>query len=381
MGNDFIFSNGFGFFPNAPSGGMHSTWPLDGITEKIGFSFVCPPGGRTLSKVIFRISAQSGSPTTAAGDIKCEIYDTTAAGLPNAVISGGTTTTFTPDPTGAAWIEFTGLTASLTAGAIYWVVLSCPNSGKYVTPTFGDTATGNIYDNISAYSSGMVARFYNGSDWTTVTNRVGVCLPRLEFSSPQEFMGVPASLINATTAGTQIYGTRAQGGYATSPAYGLLRARGIAAFLRKTGSPTYDITAKLSVNSGTPTDSVTVSASLVTTGTWQNFFFSSVVEIPNSTTFRMFLRASTGGDSSNYIRIYSYSIHDSDAVRALLPFGGIAECFTADVTATPIVWDTSADTDEVPTIGLLLDGGQPFGTPSGGGGMIVHPGMSGGMRG
>ena len=129
------------------------TYILDTANEWLGYSFVAPPGGATVNKILVYAAAINGAPLTDA-KLQCDIYSD-ASGVPNASLAS--TTTVTAKPAGAAWVEFTGFTLALTGGVQYWAVLKnieADPTTKY--PTYKAHGHGtHVYSNLGPMQTRM----------------------------------------------------------------------------------------------------------------------------------------------------------------------------------------------------------------------------------
>lgn len=370
----YVLPETIGFLPNGYETSTVALGPTAGLMA--AFCFICPPGGATLSKVVIRVSAVTGA--LQAGDLRCDIYND-SSGSPGTSL--GNTTTVDALPTGAAFVEFSGFSGgtSWTAGTLYWIVVSCPNaaSSRYVTVLYGLAYTSGQFSNMRHETNGLGYKYYNASTWGSPS--LCVAGARLEFSSPAIYLGNVLSSIGFTQ---YAYGTNAHGAILTTPANAKLRVRGIMAYLRKSGSPTYNIVGKLRVGDASATSSISVPTANLTAGAhgWQRFMFSSAVELNASTSIRIYIRGDGGTGTSDAVSVYHQTIHNSLASANLVPFNGtMKQTYTTNDDGTPPSW-TEVNYN-IPMMGLILDGDQEFGTISGGSGLIVHPGMSGGMRG
>jgi len=187
------------------------THRLDSAEEWSAFSFIAPPGGATLNKVLVYVSGVAGAPLTDA-KLQCEVY-TDTAGVPDTSLA--TTTTVTAKPAAAAWVEFTGFTLALTGGALYWVVLKnieADPTTKYPIYRYITNGTPRLTSNQrGVFSAKMTGD--SGTTWNTdVSNMIAGW--RLEFSDG--FSGYPLSDASSGTASYAVYENREQGAYFTT---------------------------------------------------------------------------------------------------------------------------------------------------------------------
>ena len=211
--------------PYSRTGASTQTYVLDATAEWLGMSFLAPPGGATLNKVLVYASAVAGAPLTDA-KLQCDIYSD-ASGVPNSSLAN--TTTVTAKPAAADWVKFTGFTLALTGGTQYWIVLKnieADPAAKYPTykVSYGIV---NAYNTAGPHKSVMTAD--SGTAWAT-TPKYGIAGFRLEFSDG--FYGFPLSdnTIGSITYG--VYDDREHGAYFTTPASGQLVVAGAIANIR-----------------------------------------------------------------------------------------------------------------------------------------------------
>ncbi len=345
------------------------------------FGFVCPvDASKTLDKVMIYCTAVTG--TLVAGDLRCRIYDCNSSMNPNTLQA--TSTTVTALPTGAAWVEFTGLSCSLTAGTMYWAVIDCPNAGssRYITirdiynSGHGTSPGGNAS---SSTNWGMAFKRSTDSGGTWATNpRAGVGCFRLEYSDPA-YDALPASNWTTQSSSYGIYAARLYGAYFVTPSVGKMIVRGLISMGNRVGTPSIGYQLKLYTGASPSLQRTTgtIPYGVFSTTTYTHIgWFSSPITLDPSTTVRIVGATSDGssGSSSNYFRIAGLEINNNANSFATGPFqGSWRETYYngSSWAERQTIW---------PNMGLILDTDGEFAS-SGGAGMIVHPGMAGGMRG
>jgi hypothetical protein len=350
MGLGYSYHNAVwvGHVPYTAFGYSAQTFALDGADDRFAFSFLAPPGGPTLTKVLVYASAVAGAPLTDA-KLQCDIYSD-ASGSPNASVASRTTVTAKPGA--AAWVEFTGFALTLTGGNIYWIVLSnieADPTTKY--PTYKVTHSAWDYYSTVGHAS-VKASVDAGSTWTGITQRMGVIGFRLEFSDG--YCGFPTSAYATSVAANAVYSNREDGAYFTTPAVGNLVVAGAIALTRVAGSPGNGVQFRL--YKGTTlvdTTKAVLVANIQTTTGAMAFFTASRVLDPN-TVYRLTLSHSgAAGDSSNYYALGYHTLHDDANSRALTALRGWQRTYTTDATGTPPSFSETAT--DVPAIALILD--------------------------
>ncbi len=303
-----------GFAPPTPSNGV-LTLALSAANTWLALSFVLAES-KTLSKVKLLASAVAG--TLGATDLTCDIYSD-SSGSPGTSIESRNTVTATP--TGAAWVEFTGFTTALTAGTRYWLVFKNANATpatNYPTFQWGGTDTSPFLLGSPSPSWGWTKKHTtDGSTWiTAATNVSGL---KLEFSDAS-FNGLPVQAAGYVT--DYVYSTRELGTLITLPSTVKLNVRGMAMFLSKNGTPAgnlryriYDGTTLLATS-----DAVNI-ANVETTARWTPAYFSATQTLNAGLSLRAIAGITTGGDATNYIRCYGYTIENNADSKALLPWG------------------------------------------------------------
>lgn len=350
------------------------TYQLDSAVEWLGISFIAPPGGATLSKVLVYASAVVGAPLTDA-KLQCDIYNDTA-GVPDT--SQASTTTVTAKPAAAAWVEFTGFTLALTGGVQYWIVLKNLEDNpavKYVT--YKTHAYGTRFYNVFGPSVSVMTGD-SGTAWAT-DQRTGIVGFRLEFSDGG-FSGYPIYDASSGTVTYGIYDDREHGVLFTTPASGQLVVAGALANVKKQGSPGYGIKFRLYKGTTLVDTSKEVFGNNIQTTLHAMAMFTAQRVLDANTAYRLtVMHTNSSGDTSNYYALTYGLLHDAAASRALGPLKGWQGTYTADSTASP---PTFTDvTTVVPCISLLLDtdGGEIY-AAAGGGSNPRFGDMTGGLK-
>jgi len=177
-----------------------------------------------------------------------------------------------------------------------------------------------------------------------------------------------------------VYDKREWGNRFTTSSDVKLNVRGIAFCFHKITSPPGD--ARFRLYRGTDLIATTygVPPDKVVSGAWYPAYFPDTQILLPSTTYRAVIGTSYGGDYSNKYTVYGFELRNRLDAVPLLPFGGTLQAtYTEDYTANPPVF-TDIQTVIVP-FALILDTDDEFAPAGGGGGLLVHPGMTGGMRG
>jgi hypothetical protein len=347
---------------------------LDAAAEWLGISFIAPPGGPTLNKVLVYASAVNGAPLTDA-KLQCEIYSDTA-GVPDSSLA--TTTTVTAKPAAAAWVEFTGFTLALTGGVQYWIVLKnieADPTTKFITYKTHATVSG-LYCPYGPLMSVMTAD--SGTAWATDA-RYGVGGFRLEYSDGG-FSGYPIYDATSGSVTYGIYDDREHGVLFTTPASGQLVVAGAIANVKKQGSPGYGIKFRLYKGTTLVDTSKEVFGGNIQSTLHAMAMFTAQRVLDANTAYRLtVMHTGSAGNTSNYYALTFASLHDAAASRALGPLKGWQGTYTTDSTGTPPSF--SEVTTVVPCISLLLDtdGGEIY-AAAGGGSNPRFGDMTGGLK-
>lgn len=352
--------NVVGFTPSNPNGGNVTT-ALNAAANWLAYSF-SPEANKTVNKI--RVFASAVGGTLAASDLTCDIY-TDVAGVPGASLSS--TATVTATPTGAAWVEFTGLTQAVTGGTQYWSVLKNLNGTpgtNFPTYLHGASNTGSS----SSFAQGSmlwgrnkVATVNSGVAWATSVrnNTFGW---RIDFSDGT-FLGEPCQGVGqAAGASAAVYLTRETGVVFVSPGGASLNVRGIAMCMAKALSPAGNL--RFQIYSGTTLLATTLSipaANVPTSPFWMQAYFSANQVIAPGTTVRVTAGTTSGGDVSNSYQSSEYTLNNDANSKALFPFGTLANP-TNVAKKTYFDGSTWTDTDTaLLPFALILDSDGEFG--------------------
>ncbi len=345
-----------GYLPDtaAPSS---STLQLGAAATWLGMSFV-PSESKTVSKVSLYCTAVGG--TLGASDLECHIFSDSGAGVPNSSLSS--TATVTATPTGAAWVEWTGLSQAVTMGTQYWAVFknvtASPGTNR---PTYGFGAATTIpaAPNGGNTTFGWGKKHSTDSGGAWASGFAAVFGLRIEYSDGS-FDGMPASAGAVGAVGTRVYSTRESGVKFVTPSNGRLNVRALTLAVSKSGTPTGNLRLRLYNNTTLVATTSEVAPGLITTTlSYYTLYFSATQLIEPGTTLRVVLAESTQSDASgNGYNTTEYTIENSASSRALLPF-----------TAQRTYYDGSSwsDTDTVLVPwGLVLETDTEFAASAGG---------------
>lgn len=229
------------------------------------------PNVGTLDEITVTLSSNFNSPT---GDITWELR-TDNAGVPSAtVLASGT---FTPVPSSTNTISVTGVNRIFLGSSTYWLVLRAASQSL-------DNGYRIQISTANPYADGMRASSSNGgSSWTT--------------SSTHDCQ------ISIKTLSVPGYQKLAQGFQSGSAAdVGVVDL-----WLKKVGSPTGNLTAKIySDSGGNPntllgTSTNVAASSLGTSYGTISFAFASPVNVSTSTQYHLVLETSDSQSNSNYV--------------------------------------------------------------------------------
>jgi hypothetical protein len=342
------------FAATAPA---RTTLALSAATTRLALSFVCTQSG-TLNKVMAYATAVAGS--LVGGDLGCDIYSDNPAVGPNAVVTGGTSTTVTATPTGAAWVEFTGLSAEITAGVQYWVVLrnlAAVPATNY--PTFG-FVSGLPVEVVGghAFTPGWHKRQSTdgGVTWAT-SPAFGNSSLRLEFAGGL-FGGFPYETTAAANTALieRIYADRKAGVSILTPSGPTINVISAQFLVLRGTNPTFGLQCQIYQGTSLVATSLEVDKALLVSSSsyFYRFVFPSAVALSPGVAYRFVLCEPTGTDNTgSYYAVHKFVVQNSAASKALTPFGGSKFTYW-DGTA----W-TDTDTAFVP-VRLGLNPGAEF---------------------
>lgn len=350
---------------SAPVG--ETTQSLSLAATKLGFGFWVPED-KTLSTGAFRFTAKSG--TLASTDILLEIYSATSAGIPSAALSS--TNTVSPAITAGSYGTFSGLTQSITNNTQYYGILSNTNAipaSNNCTVGFGTNYLDPGYGgNFSGTTQGMgwmkVLSTDSGATWAggSAASSAGILLG----FSDGTYAGFGWGGTNQpeTSATTTCYLTNEVGCRFQIDANVTLNVVGISFFMRKSGSPTGNLTFKLYPLSGNKlAETAPINAAMLATGqVWTTSYFPGAeqnpIQVVGGTPYRISIADSVGNSDSttNYFTFPTVSIANNAAAKSLSPYSQQL-CRTADGTASPPTW-TDTDTKILGAFLLLQDGSK-----------------------
>lgn len=324
---------------------------------------------RTLNKVRVWCTT-SGSPI--AADFRCELYSHSGTtGAPNASLQ---TATVPASISNGAWIEWTGLSTSLTAGTMYWLVfknlnatpgtnfysISVHGSTSATTPTTLLGAVGG--DPTTNWGWGMRRTLNSGTAWAT--SPITACgTIRLEFADGY-FAGFPLGATNTQL----VYSAREAGAYVISPDVPL-NVTGINMPIVKTGTPTGFVRYRLYIGSSASPTLIGTTGSLPSVATvvttpfgYYPLYFSSPITIPPSSPIRVVLSETTQSDvSTNRYNALAWDIENDANTKALM--GSIQSTLSTDGGATFAETDTIVAPFAL-TLTNTPGGGTDYSSPS-----------------
>ena len=339
-----------------------STLALSAANTWLAYSYVSPIA-QTLNTVRAYISAIAAVPL--AADADCELWSSTAAGIPNAAIE--TVTASDADPA-VGWIQYSGFTTALSAGTQYWLIfknlnaLPATNNWTYRFAGNNGELRGlfGVGSATTAAATGLKMHSTDaGSTWTSLL--MSGAFMRLGFSGGG-FDGAPFENVATATGVSQgIYSTRELGTYFTLPTNAKLNVRGVGITIgTETGTPTGNFRLRLyrdttllatSQESWGPT---TISS----VGRFIEGTFSSVQALNGGDIIRVVGSETTQSDTSgNRYNLHEHSVENSADSAALIPMGAKRTYF--DGTS----WTEDA-TRIIPVV-LVLDTGAEFAAAGG----------------
>jgi len=285
------------------------------------------------------------------------------------------TATVTTTPTGALWVEWTGLTKSLTGGTQYRPILRNMNAvpasnyatfqtlAQYTWPVTVGVGSGTIASGWSVvWSADAGATWGSGGGFSAI---------RLEYAGSL-YEGIPIQNIAVETT-NMVYAARGVGDVFITPSNATWYVRAACMpMTAKAGTPTGN--AQISLYNGVTLLATTTStwpAGAATNG-WYCGYFSTNQTVAGGSTLRVVLNETTQADtSSNAYRVHQYTVENTAGSLALMPFAGTLQMtYTTDTTASPVVF-TETSTKVVPFMLLLNTDGEFAATAGGGTGRVV----------
>lgn len=313
----------------------------------LAWSAVVTPG--TVQLRIETVDAATGKPSGTLYDANATYNITPAAGLQ--------TYTFATLPT-----------TGMVVGNEYAVVL--------LTTAAGTTQTLRSYLSTGGTLSCYPISCLTAADGTVRSNfaEQATSLPMCSFvleDDSEDSMGLLA--YTGVSTNRYAYSTTAQAAKVTLATAHKL-AGVVCDTMARIGTPAGDIRCRIFDSSDNVVANTTVTAdkdSLTNVNARAaRFYFPAVVELAAGT-YRVVFDSAASVNASNAFGIRSLAFMSAGAVAANFYYSS-----TADVTATPITW-TDSSTDHA-DVALLLDAEV---VSAGGGGLLTHPGMTGGIRG
>jgi hypothetical protein len=325
-----------------------------------GFSFF-PSSAKTVAKVRAYMT-MTGTVT----DLQADIYSDTA-GTPNASLSHVHKTTGLT--TGVQ--EFTGLSQATASHTLFWVTFT-NNTGTPASnyPTIAWTYSTPLFPNGNTIF-GWAHRKYTTS-WGSVSG--GVSGVEVEYSdgSVDGWLAYTASSSTVKVYDSGAAHSELAASF-TTPANTNLNVRGIGFYGLKSGTPPSGLKFALYASSG--------HTALGTTGTIPAANISTTANAPQVAYLPATVTLSAGtvykgsaiydgadGDTSNYYRIYTFTIANNAMTRSLGPMATT----TAGSEISRTSWDGSnwaaLTNTEIPIFVLILDTDGPFPAVTGGGG-------------
>ena len=352
----------FGVLASEAMSSGATTLALSAANTWLAYSYVSPIA-QTLNNVRAYISAIAAAPL--AADADCELWSSTAAGIPNAVIETVTASDANP---AVGWIQYSGFTTALSAGTQYWLIFknlnALPATNNW-TYRFSSAAGlprglfGHLSTTLAAATGAKIHTTDAGATWASVI--AGGAVMRLGFSGGG-FDGTPFENLSQTTAvGQGIYSTRECGTYFTLPTNAKLNVRGAGIIAAaESGTPTgnfrirlYRDTTLLATSQESWGPTVISATARFIEGT-----FASVQALNGGDIIRVVGSETTQSDASTnrYNLLEHYVENDADSA-ALIPMGAKRTYF--DGTS----WTEDA-TRVIPVV-LVLDTGGEFAAAGG----------------
>lgn len=367
--NQSIAGGFFGMFPVSPNNG-NVVYAFNAALKRFGFSFVlaAPDASKVLNKILFYTSNVWG--TLSVGDIVAELWSDGSSGQPNTSLESRATVSSVP--TGGAWVEVTGFTATIQRGVRYWLVLKNANAApatNYFSIMYCPNGSTPILvtSNSGTWGWSKIQSTDGGTTWGTAGG--GFCGTRLEFSDGS-FTGMPISSYGLMSG--LVYAGRKVGAYFTAPANAQLSVAGLAHAIYKSGVPSVDVQFELYDGATLLATTDPIAKGSVSAGVWATAYFPSPVTLPKNSPVRAVLAEPANSDTAtNYYRTYGYTLENSAASRSLMPFGGTLRKTYFDGTS----WAETLT--EIPLFALILNTSGDFAAQAGGGvsrGRVINAG-------
>lgn len=386
MAANQMYAPGFiGFSPSASYLPALSAQALNAAATWLALGFI-PEQAKTLDNVRAYESLLNG--VVLSANFTCECQTDSGAGLPSgSIVSGGGPQGATTTLASTTWIQWDGFTASLTAGAQYWLVFKNTQA-----------VPGTNYPTLR-YHYGVWPRWLNGGadsspvwGWMTrlsTNSGVGWAAFTIQDTagyrigySDSTYDGLPFSAIAASSTGLA-YRTSGSASFevgfkATTPANATLKVKGIH-FVVTNGTGVGPL--KFRLYSGSSTSACTLTAETATIPTGNiganvpiTLYFTSPVQLTGGTVIRCTLAdTSSTGTNTKYFVPIEMTLDTGSYPSALLAFDGtMTKCHTVNGASAVGNSPGSAFTDvAVGTFaqfgGLVLDTNGEFAASGGGG--------------
>lgn len=260
------------------------------------------------------------------------------------------------------WNRWSGFTTALSARTLYWLIVKnlqgTPGTNFPTLRRFGTSGSGGIGHLTQAVPGNAnwgwshKATLNSGTAWAT--NAVGgTAMLMLEFSDGS-YAGIPVH--NVALDGTNTaYSTRESGVVVPVPTnQPPMNVIGVTMPLSVSGTPG-NLRYRL-YRGSTPTLIGTTDALANANHTneiWHPLLFSATQKVYPGDILRVVAGVVSGGDSSNFWRLYKYDIENSAMAKALTPFGNCKQTYYNGTS-----W-TDTDTSFF-AFALLLDPQNPF---------------------
>lgn len=354
------FSNNWGAYLAAPFDYVADpdTFALDGALvyltsgDAVAWRFVAP-ATTTLVNVWVYIPSVAGTPASPTNDLSCILCQPASATKPGTAIASTTGAARTT----AGWVKCTfSSPPNVTIGTMCWIVI-------------GQATTGANYHNI--LDRNVTAGGHN--------SRIRAYRDVTGFASASTALSVPVGLIKfgngmvqgnpfTSTAGAWTTGTYARGLYI--PGFsGKITLEGFS-----WEPATYTSVLKIFEGSEAPGGTAKYTLTLDSYGGLLGIGFFAPITLEAATPYRFVIVPPSNDTRPRYVVAENVPAGDEADFLAAMPLGG---CATYDNSGSWVNYDGYADL-RYPFMGPIF--GDTV-APAAGGGLLVHPGMSGGMRG
>lgn len=303
----------------------------DGIAGQINNTY-----DRTLTDVLFHISSFTGTAAN-VNDIELEVRNNGTGKPGSTLMASGAL-----DPGGATgWHQFTGLSASFTAGGLFWVIISDADGGG---TDFANVTMRLAYGD---YARGANHAVITTDGWATVVTTQSLASTVVCGFDDGSAVGT-ATLVATNPANTTLQrGFRHNSGFP-----GSVKIFGIAAVNNSPPSNSSGVSLFLNddlPNNATATDTMQIGAGSSASQTSVGRCFSSPPTIPQATPFRLCYTF-----SANSTGVTKYSAGSTGAGNAFLRAArGNPDLYYALATATPD-WGGD-DADAIPNATMMIE--------------------------